>query len=271
MAIEEPDTASLSGTGPLTRPASKTTRSEYAPTPATTRKPAIDSNPAHRAVHLRQIGPGADRTNHVGVDALDSLESSNDVKVFTFQTRLAYMVPPNVQKPYLRDPDSRNQFQRCVSWCSGGRGAEGPRERRLSVPCGPIIGPTRPILLPQFHYDPRPVALGRLAPPDLHLQRTGIRRAGQKPFKDSCRRLASTSRRPCQRRSAGRATEKRRFRCITDFFRDRTWFGRIWSGTPGPFNYGHSSSAPGEHGAGHTTADDKILPGGRRRLRGCNG
>ena len=48
----------------------------------------------------------------VGVDVLDSLESSSDVKIYTFERGYAYMVLLNVQKPYLRDATFRRRLMR---------------------------------------------------------------------------------------------------------------------------------------------------------------
>ena len=53
-----------------------------------------------------------DMLYEVGVDALDSLESSNDVNIFTFQRVYAYLLLLNVQTPTLRDPAFRRMTER---------------------------------------------------------------------------------------------------------------------------------------------------------------
>jgi peptide/nickel transport system substrate-binding protein len=50
----------------------------------------------------------------VGVDSLDSLESSNDVRIFTFLRGYAYMLLLNVRKPYLADPDVRRALNAAI-------------------------------------------------------------------------------------------------------------------------------------------------------------
>jgi peptide/nickel transport system substrate-binding protein len=95
----------------------------------------------------------------VGVDSFDLLESSNDVKVFTFQTRYAHMVL-NVQKPYLRDPAFRRQLNAAIdrdALVAGALGAHG-------TPADTAVWPHHWAYtadLPRFHYDPHPVAAGQ--------------------------------------------------------------------------------------------------------------
>jgi peptide/nickel transport system substrate-binding protein len=50
----------------------------------------------------------------VGVDSLDSLESSSEVRVFTFQRGFAYMLLLNVSKPYLADPAVRRGLNAAI-------------------------------------------------------------------------------------------------------------------------------------------------------------
>jgi len=55
-----------------------------------------------------------DMLYEVGVDALDSLESSNDVNIFTFQRTYAYLLLLNVRKPALRDPAFRRRLNAAI-------------------------------------------------------------------------------------------------------------------------------------------------------------
>ena len=55
----------------------------------------------------------------VGIDALDSLQSSNDVGVYTFQRGYAYMLLLNTQRPALRDPAFRRALNSLAGFSSG--------------------------------------------------------------------------------------------------------------------------------------------------------
>ncbi len=102
----------------------------------------------------------------VGVDALDSLQSSSDVKVFTFQTRYADMVLLNVQKPYLRDPAFRRQLNAAID--RDALVAEALRGH--GTPAVSAVWPHHWAYtadLPRFRYDPHPAASGA---PRRHLR-----------------------------------------------------------------------------------------------------
>jgi ABC-type transport system substrate-binding protein len=55
-----------------------------------------------------------DMLYEVGVDALDSLERSSFVRVFTFQRSYAYVVILNVRRPALRDKQLRQQLNSAI-------------------------------------------------------------------------------------------------------------------------------------------------------------
>ena len=55
-----------------------------------------------------------DMLYEVGVDALDSLESSNEVNIFTFQRTYAYLLLLNVRTPTLRDPAFRRRLNAAI-------------------------------------------------------------------------------------------------------------------------------------------------------------
>jgi peptide/nickel transport system substrate-binding protein len=50
----------------------------------------------------------------VGLDALDSLQPSTEVKIFTYQRHYAYMVLLNVQRPHLRDASFRRKLNNAI-------------------------------------------------------------------------------------------------------------------------------------------------------------
>jgi peptide/nickel transport system substrate-binding protein len=101
-----------------------------------------------------------DMLHDVGVEAFDLLESSNDVKVFTFQTHYAHMVLLNIQKPYLRDPAFRRQLNAAIdrdALVAGALGGHG-------TPADTAVWPNHWAYtadLPRFHYDPHPLASGQ--------------------------------------------------------------------------------------------------------------
>jgi peptide/nickel transport system substrate-binding protein len=96
----------------------------------------------------------------VGIDALDSLESSTDIGVFAFQRGYAYMLLLNVQRPVLRDPAFRRQLNMAID--RPALIAEGLRGHGT-----PATGPVwlnhwaYSDDLPQFAYRPRPVTGSR--------------------------------------------------------------------------------------------------------------
>lgn len=55
-----------------------------------------------------------DMLYEVGIDALDSLETSRNVRLFTFPRNYAYLLILNVRRPSLRDPEVRRQLNAAV-------------------------------------------------------------------------------------------------------------------------------------------------------------
>jgi peptide/nickel transport system substrate-binding protein len=96
-----------------------------------------------------------DALYEVGTDALDSLESSNEVNVFTFQRGYQYMLVLNTRKPYLKDPGFRRGLNEAVN--RGELISDAFRGHGT-----PAVGPVWPANwaysadLPQFTYRPRP-------------------------------------------------------------------------------------------------------------------
>jgi peptide/nickel transport system substrate-binding protein len=56
-----------------------------------------------------------DMVYDVGVDALDSLKSSTDVKVYPFTSRYAYLLLLNVRRPHLKDPAFRRDLNAAIN------------------------------------------------------------------------------------------------------------------------------------------------------------
>jgi peptide/nickel transport system substrate-binding protein len=165
LAIEEPGSAP-SGSGPFYETSQqgdeiemRANASYYGGKPAIDRivfKPYTSVRSAWAELLRGQV----DMLYDVGVDALDSLESSNDVKVFTFQTHLAYMALLNPQRPNLRDPAFRRQLNAAID-----------RDALVAValkghgtPAVSAVWPHHWAYtsdLPRFGYDPHPVASGQ--------------------------------------------------------------------------------------------------------------
>jgi len=124
-------------------------------------KPAIDRiviKPftSLRAAWAEMLRGRVDMLYDVGVDALDSLASSSEVNVFTFQRGgFAYLVLLNVRKPPLNDAGFRRELNAAIDrralldevWAGHGASADGP------VP--PRHWAYRPDL-PRFAYKPVP-------------------------------------------------------------------------------------------------------------------
>ena len=96
----------------------------------------------------------------VGIDALDSLESSNDIGVFAFQRGYAYMLLLNVQRPELRDPAFRRQLNMAIDRqaliAEGLRGHGTPATGPVWLNHWAYSGD-----LPQFAYRPQPITGSR--------------------------------------------------------------------------------------------------------------
>ena len=113
-----------------------------------------------RAAWADMLRGQVDMLYEVGVDALDSLQPSNDVRIFAFQRAYAYMIILNVRKPYLRDAGFRRALNAAIdrpaliSQALNGHGI-------------PALGPVWPshwAYDPQssgFRYEPHPVTAAR--------------------------------------------------------------------------------------------------------------
>lgn len=82
-------------------------------------RPAIDRVVLKPYVSVRSawadmLRGQVDMLYEVGVDSLDSLESSNDVNVFSFQRAYAYLLLLNVRAPALRDPAFRRRLNAAI-------------------------------------------------------------------------------------------------------------------------------------------------------------
>jgi peptide/nickel transport system substrate-binding protein len=165
LAIEEPGSALLSGTGPFYVAGQQgndiemRANASYSGGKVAIDRIVIKPYTSVRSAWADLLRGQVDMLYEVGIDALDSLQSSNDVKVFTFQTRLAYMVLLNPQKPYLRDPAFRRQLNDAID-----RDAlVADALRGHGTPAVSAVWPHHWAYtadLPRFRYDPHPVASG---------------------------------------------------------------------------------------------------------------
>jgi peptide/nickel transport system substrate-binding protein len=92
----------------------------------------------------------------VGVDALDSLEASRNVKVYTFQRGYAYVLLLNLRKSYIRDADFRRLLNAAVDRDEIVRDVLRGHGAPASGPVWPQHWAYTPDL-PKFRYQPRPV------------------------------------------------------------------------------------------------------------------
>lgn len=67
-----------------------------------------------RAAWADMLRGQVDALYEVGADALDSLGSSSEVNVFTFQRAYAHLVLLNVRRPYLGDPQFRRDLNAAI-------------------------------------------------------------------------------------------------------------------------------------------------------------
>ena len=67
-----------------------------------------------RAAWAELLRGQVDMVYEVGVDALDSLEASNEIKTFTFQRAYAFLMLLNTNKPYLANPAIRRALNEAI-------------------------------------------------------------------------------------------------------------------------------------------------------------
>ena len=169
----------------------------------------------------------------VGVDALDSLESSNDVKIFTFQRGYAYLLLLNVRRPYLADAGFRRELNAAID--RDALIADGLRGHGT-----PALGAVWPYHwayspdMPQFSYRPRRLTSelsGRRLKASVWREITRAARA--------CHPAPATSHQ-CRNRVGAAYLASRLLLgcspvtstpCCRTTFRDRTSFVRTCSGT----------------------------------------
>ena len=157
VLLEEPG-STLSGTGAFyvvhqdNRLEMRANDTYYGGKPAIARV-TIEPFTSVRAAWADMLRGNVDMLYDVGVDALDSIESSKDVKVFTFQRGYAHMILLNVRKPYLSDPRFRRELNAAID--------RGALVRDILAGHGsPAEGPVWPhhwaysANLPRFQYSP---------------------------------------------------------------------------------------------------------------------
>jgi peptide/nickel transport system substrate-binding protein len=119
VTIVDP-TSKESGTGPFSVQARHNGEVEMRANPGYFGgKPAMDRvilepYASVRSAWADMLRGQVDMLYEVGVDALDSLESSNDVNIFTFQRAYAYLLLLNVQTPTLHDPAVRRMMNAAI-------------------------------------------------------------------------------------------------------------------------------------------------------------
>ncbi|MEO8260917.1 MAG: ABC transporter substrate-binding protein [Acidobacteriota bacterium] len=123
-------------------------------------KPSLDRisikpYPSVRAAWADLLRGEVDMLYDVGIDALDSLKSSNEVNLFPFQRGYAYLLLLNPQQPQLRDPAFRRELNAAIdrdALIADGLNGHG----------APALGPVWPhhwayrASFPQLAYHPRP-------------------------------------------------------------------------------------------------------------------
>ena len=93
----------------------------------------------------------------VGVDALDSLQASKDIAVFTFERGYSFMLLLNFRRPYLRDPVLRRQLNQAIDRNEIVRDVL----RGHGTPADGVVWPHHWAYtsdLPRFQYEPRLVS-----------------------------------------------------------------------------------------------------------------
>src|SRR5262245_13463925 len=109
---------SVAGTGPYVAAAGSTTELQANPDyylgPPTINRIAISNYPTVRAAWAELLRDKLDMLYEVGNDALDSMEGSNSVAVFTFTRPYQYVVVLNTQSLALRAPEIRRALNLAV-------------------------------------------------------------------------------------------------------------------------------------------------------------
>jgi peptide/nickel transport system substrate-binding protein len=179
-----------------------------------------------------------DMLYEVGVDALDSLESSNEVNIFSFPRSYAYLLLLNERTPVLRDRAFRRQLnaaidrQALIADVLRGHGtpAEGPVSPRHWAYTAD---------LPRFTYRPQPVQPARrftvlFGEPSLERLAVAIQRQLQTAGVEITLEAVSADEMRSRLRSG-------KFDAVlSDFFQgpNFVWPYLYWN-SKGPYNYGH--------------------------------
>jgi peptide/nickel transport system substrate-binding protein len=110
-----------------------------------------------RAAWADMLRGQVDMLYDVGIDALDSLKSSNEVNVFPFQRGYAYMLLLNVRQPRFKDPGLRRELNAAIN-------RDAFIAEALYGHGSPALGPVWShhwaygASLPQLGYHPRPTS-----------------------------------------------------------------------------------------------------------------
>ncbi len=167
VAIEEPNTR-LSGTGPFKivsvgREVEMRANETYHRGRSLLDRVVIEPYASVRSAWADMLRGRVDMLYEVGTDAMDSLQSSNEVSLFTFERSYAYLVLLNLQRPYLKDPAFRRELNAAVdrsALVGDGLGGHG-------MPADGAVWPKHWAFsndLPRFRYLPRPGTEGPARP-----------------------------------------------------------------------------------------------------------
>jgi peptide/nickel transport system substrate-binding protein len=160
--IQEPGSA-LSGTGPFYVTGEKGPQIEMRANESYYKgKPLVDRialkpYTSVRSAWADMLRGQIDMLYDVGVDALDSLGSSREVRVFTFQRGYAYLLLLNVRRPHLDDPGFRRALNKAID-------REALVRDIFEGHGSPAAGPVWPHHwaysedLPKFEYQPQALA-----------------------------------------------------------------------------------------------------------------
>ena len=107
-----------------------------------------------RAAWADMLRGEVDMLYEVGQDALDSLQPSSNVKVYTYDRPYAYVLVPNMQRPALRDPEFRRALNASIDRTALVSGVFDGHATPADGPVPPSHWAHDP-KLPTFKYEPR--------------------------------------------------------------------------------------------------------------------
>lgn len=151
--------AALAGTGPFYISSERGDIQMHANADYHGGRPIVDNitfkpYPSLRAAWADLLRGQVDVLYDVGPDALESLESSTQVRIFPFQRAQVYVVLFNFRRPFFRDPNFRRKLNDAIDRTALVADALGGH----AIPAAAAISPRHWAYsadLPQFQYSPR--------------------------------------------------------------------------------------------------------------------